>query len=436
MLQDHRQDWTYWITGGLGSGKTYGGAWWFVQRMFDNYKSKYSWCIAPNHTKVESIMIPALTEVLLNHYGLQEHVDYTITGSKPRTLELHKTGQTVFFKSANQWRLMIGDNISHWWATECGYYESRDWFDKTQVRTRCKWASIRQGLGEGTPEGMNYWEALANIQDEDALNLFKRVILWTDDNPHLPASFVDKLVRTYEYDAAKLKSYRFGEFTPFTKGTAYWEFFESRNVKLDLEAEPLFPIAFAWDFNRAPLAWCALQRQRQETRQGSRFKYRVVAESSGKARGLVDAVAEFIMAFPPSRFQFTPIHIFGDASGWAGSHKQSACDYEVIYNLLKTKYRTVEHHAQRSNPEVRTRLERINQAFAYELVDVAAWCRNTIRSLTQTRLKDGTFEIEKPKDDTWTHYADALGYAIYEMTKHEDFEAPGKPRIHGINEEI
>jgi len=32
-------------------------------------------------------------------------------------------------------------------------------------------------------------------------------------------------------------------------------------------------------------------------------------------------------------------------------------------------------------------------------------------------LKDGTFEIDKPRNEDWTHYADACTYCLFQISK-------------------
>src|SRR4051794_10492303 len=92
-LEDKREDLVTWVTGGLGSGKTYGSALWHVQRCRDNHNSPYSWIIAPTHAKVNSIIIPALVEVMANHLGWTEGRDFTVHSGAPAKIYLKRTGQ-------------------------------------------------------------------------------------------------------------------------------------------------------------------------------------------------------------------------------------------------------------------------------------------------------------------------------------------------------
>jgi hypothetical protein len=68
----------------------------------------------------------------------------------------------------------------------------------------------------------------------------------------------------------------------------------------------------------------------------------------------------------------------------------------------------------------------------YQQFVVGAWCRNLIRSLEQTSLKAGLWEILKPKKDDVSHWGDAVGYPLFQLTRGFDLENPS-PTIYGMN---
>jgi len=402
--------------------------------------------IAPNYPKVDNVLLPAFMEVASNLMGWREgkYADYQIKMVAPREIILHKTGQKILCYSANKWRDLVGENISHFSATEVAIYNNNEWLAKCLYRLRCPRAELRQYMIESVPEGTeDYFAQIANFGTDEALrdgvyldeeNNRKRYILFTEDNEHLPKGYVDTVREATKSDPGRCESYLKGLFVPFTKGTAYWEFRHSACVKLGWEKSARHPINFCWDFNANPLAWKAIQRLPSINQVGERiYKFVELAEASGKARGLMDACVEFMAAFPPARFKHVPIHIWGDPTGFHKSHKAPNCDFDQIYNILKAKYHTVEIKAPDSAPQVRARLERVNQLFAYDLIVVCAWMQNSIKSYANTGLKDGTWQIEKPQGEDWTHWADAGGYYYHEVTKHLDLEDPISPRIYGVN---
>lgn len=426
---------SFYCTKGLGAGGTYGGVLWHVLMCFENNKSPLSWAIAPTYQQVADTLIPTFAEVLSDEFELEEGIDYSIVVSNRPRLILHLTGQEIHFKSANRPDRLVGPSISHILGTEPGLWDKVA-FEKSEARLRCKRAKRRQKLYEGTPEGLgNAYELRANFdegvnQERNA----RRAIVKTSHNLHLPGQYVESLNSTYAYDPAKLESYVNGLFVSFAKGSAYWEFRESRNVTLGVKASEYLPLIFNWDFGTSPLAWVGAQMQPVTKKNGERVhRFVALAEGSGNARGLMDACAEFVDAFPPHEFSNTPIWIHGGHDGFFGSHLSDLCAYDQIYNYLKRYYRIVEIRAARKAPEIKDRLERVNALFLYERYVIAAWCRNLIKSHSQSNLKDGTWKLEKKKDNDLTHFSDSVGDALMQLFRDTDLESPMTKRIYGVN---
>lgn len=434
-LQDETQERRFWITKGLGSGGTYGACMWHYAMCEKNYRSKYSWAVAPTLQQIKDTLIPTFFEVLTNEYGLEEGVDFEINVSQNPELKLIRSGQVVTFRSAHRPERMVGPSISHITGTEPGLWPTLA-FQKAASRLRCPRAMQRQEMYEGTPEGLgNYYEQEANFDEgvnEDRNSV--RIILETEDNEHLPASYAKNLDRIYEHDPQKLISYKKGLFTGFTRGTAYWEFFESRNVKLDLIPSPKQPLIFSWDFGN-PVAWVALQEQLGQRNGEFVRRYPAMAEGSGTAKGYMDACAEFVawVSQLPGDYSSTPIHLDGGHDGYTGHHLSDGCAYEMITQYLKRYFRNVQTHAMESAPLIKDRLERANALFALERAMVAAWCTNLRKSLTHSNTKEGTWKLEKKAGKDFTHHADAYTNALYRLTRHEDIERPTARKRYGLN---
>ena len=434
----------FWITGGLGSGKTTGGAAWFIDRWLLNRDSLFSWAVAPTYTKVEQILMPAIRQVLFEQYGLVEDVHYTVTKSPFWKLRLNGYKHELHLLSGDRPKNFVGSNIACWWITEPGL-QTREVYEKCQARLRCPKAKVRQFLAEGTPEGMNWYADMADLQGHgydryDAGKKHRRFIVETTFNKHLmpsPEEYAQTQIRdVYAYDSAKVLSYEKGLFVPFTKGSAYWEFVASRNVTAPVAADPDGTLDFCCDFNVSPLAWTVAQ---ERWRQRDYFSPRVrqivaLAESSGEARGTVEGVAEFAARFPVSKFGYTLIRVYGDRNGWSASHKIEGSDYQEIENVLrKLGYQRVEVHATKeANPRIKQRLEKVASLMAYEMFVVTSDCRRLISSFTKTCLEDGVWDIKKPDGEDWTHYGDSIGYYLYQRFKHVNITDPNaKPVLGG-----
>jgi hypothetical protein len=434
ILKDDTDRREFYITKGLGAGGTYALAIWHYHMCLINSEVKFSWSIAPTFQQVQDTLIPTFGDVLQNLFQLVEGEDYdVITSGRPRII-LHDPHQEIHFKSANRADRFVGPSISHISMTEPGLCQQVA-FEKASARWRHKKAARLQKFYEGTPEGLgNHWERLANFDEglHPERNAI-RVKVSTATNKYVSEGYADSLVETYSYDPAKLESYLHGNFVPFQKGTAYWNFHESRNVEANLRPSPYLPLLFCWDFGRSPLAWVTMQRQAQERNHIRRDRFCALSESSGNSRGMMDAIVEFIVQYPPEVYKDTPIHVYGDASGYALSHKTPGCDYDQIQQYLQGRYNKVSIEAARKAPEIRNRLERVNSLFAHDLFVVSNQCTNLIRGLTLTNLKDGTWKQDKPKDADYTHYPDAVGYPLFQLTKDTDLEKPEAKHKFGTN---
>lgn len=430
----------HWVTGGLGSGKTTGGTVWAISRALQNaekrahYPPTVSWDVAPTYGKVEDILMRSYDEVLPMYFDMLPDRDYAFVRGKRPKLKFLNHKHEIHFHSGDRPRLMVGTNTTHYRITEPGI-QKREVFDKCGDRCRDPRAEVRQGLGEGTPEGANWYMDVANFRDYDPVNKFRRFILETADNDKLPGDYVYDLRLRYAYDPQKLLSYEKGLFVPFTHGSAYWEFFESRNVLSRAFATmPELPIALCWDFNKSPLACSTMQRVTVTKNYERRFKYVSLWEASGMSRGLMDACVEFAVAHPTSRFADTPIELYGGHDGWNGGHNIATCDFETIKRLLEgLGYRKVTIKAKRSAPGIRDSLNMMAALMTYELYLVSPSCPKLINSYGKTALKKGTWDFEKPNDDTWTHWADGPRYYLMQVHEGTNIVDPNYRPKYGVN---
>jgi hypothetical protein len=428
--------------GGLGAAKSYNGQIWDLCRVLTNGvllsepKPSISWTVAPNY-RICDTLVDLTLEVARDIFGLIEGVNYVFHRAYPRWLDFKKMGlnHKLMFLSADNPEHFVSTSITHWRWSEVAVSKPIV-LEKIQDRLRDKRAKVLQGLGDSTPEGVdNHFCELAGFvggerQAIDEKRNFRVYRVETGDNvANLAPGYLEALRARYEYDPAKLKSYEKGLFVPFHKGMAYYEFVESRNVTQPVQPNPEIPVYFCWDFNASPLAWVAAQKFWTQENYYSPRREKVIGlkESSGEARGLMDAVAEFAAKFPVARFANTLIEVHGDASGWAKSHKgNTASDYSNIDDYLRSLgYRNVSLQALRSNPIVRQRLEKVAALMAYEYVSVTSECTKTIMGFRKTALKEGTWDIEKPSGEDWTHYPDAFTYGLFKLYKNTDVVNPG-----------
>lgn len=418
------------IRGGIGSGKTRNGMLLFLLRLFQNSKVPLSWAVAPNHARVDDIIIPTFIDVAAS-MGMLANVHYKVIKARPRHIELLGINHTIVCHSADRPEFMVGANLANYFITEFGL-QSRDVFNRCQDRARHSSAAAIQGIIEGVPEGMNHYAELANYEGFNPETNGYCVRLETQDNKHNPPGYLAKIIRTYQHDPQRLEAYTKGVFTSFTRGTAYWEFYQSRHVKDVPPPDPKLPIIFTWDFGVDPLACVAAQKTRHVGWDVIREKIRFHWEGSGRARGILDAVGEFIEAHPPSTYKETPIWVDGGHDGHSGNPQTGMTAYSMIVNLLRQKYSNVSVIAKTSAPQIETRLQHVAQAFAHDVIEIDPRLTTLIQGLTHTNLKPGTWELHKPRGGDRTHFPDAMCHPILGLWRPPDERGNPKEKKYGV----
>lgn len=448
-LTDETPNRVHACVGGLGGGKSHGGQIWDVHRCLQNgaplsdAKPTKSWTVAPNYLICNTLMELTL-QVAQDVFGLRSGSHFKLTLTSPKRIDFSPMGikHELSFRSADNPLHFVSDSLTHWRWSEPGVSKP-EVFGKLMDRLRDPRGKVVQGLMDGTPESTDnhYYQLAGFINDKrdavDHLRNFRAFRIETGDNvKNLAPGYLETLRARYAYNPALLDSYERGLFTNFRQSdSAYWNH-TSRNVIDPLDPEPYSPLLFCWDFNVTPLAWAVMQqRWVQENPWSSRFeRYVALGESSGTARGTMEGVAEFAARFPVSRFADTPIHVYGDRNGWSTSHKISGSDYEVIEHALQSLgYRNVLILAYNgANPLIKQRLETAARLMAYGMFVVTSDCRNLISGLSKTRLKKGTYDIEKGGDDKHSHWPDAVTYCLYQLFKDRNIFDPNWQPVLGI----
>jgi hypothetical protein len=425
---------TYFVTGGLGSAKSTGAAISFIGWMLQHPQVKQWWAVAPTYTQAENALIPICIWVLEEFYGLKLDRDYRLLKDKPSQI-VFKNGQKLYFHSGDRAERMVSATIGGYWISEAGI-QKRTVYENCTARARDKKAGRLLKIVEGTPEGDGWYRDEADFHKVNKEKGYRRVILHTEDNKaNLAADYIPNLLNVYANQPEKIKSYLFGEFASFNRGSAYWDFYESQNVILDAKTHKQYPIIITWDFNVSPLSWVAQQRQPFYLGMELTKLERLIAlaESSGESRGLLNACAEFIKRFPPDEYKNTQIHIDGGHDGYASSMRADQCAFNEIRDLLRKYYSNVKIIAEKSAPRVKHRLERVNVLFAYKRYMISSECAKLIKSYNTACIKPGTYELEKKKGEDPTHYSDAGDYGAYNNMADVNLDGAQQPAVGGIN---
>lgn len=262
---------------------------------------------------------------------------------------------------------------------------------------------------------------------------YRRLIIWTEDNAeHLPPDYIPALERKYGHNKNLLKAHLYGEFCPLYEGNAYPCYIPSRHNVPDIEPTPYKEIVAMFDFNANPVAWSAIQTSQIHLDGWRRTGFVILHEAANQNHQLDDAVAEFAFKFPVRLFYQTPIRLYGDRSGHAGSHKVAGSDFETIRNLLiSLGYKDVTICATRSVAPETASVDAVNRLFLEDLLFVCVRCKFVQRSFMATTWKEGKRQLDKPAGETWTHHSDGIKYWAWQETR--DIQTIEHRRTHGIN---
>lgn len=248
---------------------------------------------------------------------------------------------------------------------------------------------------------------------------YRRLVVWTEDNSeHLPPDYIPALRAKYGHNHNLLKAHLYGEFCPLYEGNAYPCYIPSKHDVPNFDPSPLREIPLMFDFNANPVAWIATQQFRVELDGWQRTAWAAVHEASSENRQLDDAVAEFCAKFPVALFANTPIRLYGDRSGHAGSHKVAGSDFETIKNLLTSAgYRNVIICATKQVAPETASVDALNRLFLDDLLFICLRCTLLKRSLLATTWQEGKRKLHKPSGETWTHHSDSAKYWAWQESK-------------------
>lgn len=364
------------------------------------------WLVAPTYKMSDDTLGPTFHKVLHENFsfltarGIYEWKE----GKKQVLLHLGGKPTQISFLSAEDPEKLVGPNLDWVGIDEPGIIKEES-FERLLSRVRI--GPRRVVFLTGTPEGMNWFAKKFDRPDATAGYRTVRAKGW-----HPDLDFYEKSLREdLKGQSAKIKAYVEGEFVPLWSGRAYDAFDNKLHVSVEIKVDYNQELILSCDFNINPMAWIIAQGNK-------RVGFSVVDEL--KLEGTTeDAIKHFIKKYPRNKFRSNKIHIYGDASGSRRHTVSHETDYQIMQRFLKDAGYKPILHVQAANPYEKDRIAAVNTAFSREKVIISSHCKSLIESLDITAWKKGTSKLDKPSGDTWTHWADALGYlCIRELPVH------------------
>lgn len=356
--------------GGLGSGKTHGGAAWSMLMTNQHPKTK-GLITANSYSQLKKATLTKFFEVLNDN-----DIEYKYK-SQEGIIDIG--GTIIYAISMENYDLLRGIEVGWCWSDECAFYKEEA-FNVLIGRIRDKRGPC-QWKGTTTPNGFNY---LYNKFVEKPLPRSKVVYSRTSDNvQNLTDSYVSTLQASY--DARLAQQELEGQFVNLSSGKVYYAFDRNKHCKPVDESRQV--IYSGLDFNVHPL--CGVF--------GFTFngKIYVSNELYQEDSNTFRAAKEIVQRYPHA-----PVRIVPDDSGSRRKTSSDSTDHEILRraNLIVEKFK---------NPEVKDRYNNINRLLDHGLLIIDPRCKKLIEDLEKMTYDN--------KDPMLSHSTDALGYMCWKL---------------------
>ena len=322
-------------------------------------------------------------------------IPYTFRASPLPEYMLHLPGgdTKILCRSFENWQRIIGINAA-WILTDeidtVAPAIANKAFPKILGRLRA--GNIRQFAAASTPEGFRWmWQTFAS-EDGKGRNDRRLIRMRTQDNPYLPADFIERLEANY--DPQLLKAYLDGEFVNLTTGQVYDRFDRAKHVTAIEAPSYREPLRIGVDFNVGNMS-AVISYRNGKTLQ-------VFDEISGAHD--TDALAQTIKArYPDHR-----LYVYPDASGGNRSTNASQTDIAILESY------GMSNQSPRANPPVRDRVAAMQALMENGKGEIRLHIDHSCHKLIEClELQSYSEKGEPDKDGGYDHMNDAIGYLVW-----------------------
>ena len=366
------------LLGGVGSGKTFAGAQWVINKILtdggglglicaNTYKQLQNSTLACLFRRLDEMHIP---------YAYKEHKGIlTIFKSKLLTLSLES------------YDYIRGVEISYFWADE-----TRDTcleaFQVLLGRLRDR-KSFQKGVLTSSPNGYDWMYDY--FEGEKKTKEFRVIKASSRDNTYLPEGYIETLEAAY--DPKMIEQEIQGKFVNISSGKVYYAFDRNRHVKECLDGNL---IRSGCDFNVDPLTSAIGYYQENKI---------YITHEFYKRNSNTFEMADSLLK------QFGPVEIWPDSTGSSRHTSASESDHEIL--------RRAGHKVQYNpNPHIRDRINTLNGLFSHDRIIIHPRCVMLIKDLEQLSWEN--------KDPMLSHISDALGYLAYGLCPIQRFRNPSR----------
>jgi hypothetical protein len=322
-------------------------------------------------------------------------IPYTFRASPLPEYMLHLPGgdTKILCRSFENWSRIIGLNLAWVLADEIDTVTpsiANKAFPKILGRLRS--GNVRQFGAASTPEGFRFMYQTFASEEAKQRPDRKLIKMRTQDNPHLPPDFIERLEANY--DPGLLLAYLQGEFTNLTTGQVYDRFDRAKHVITELPDLDREPLRVGFDFNVGMMSAAIAIRQGNSL---------LVIDEISDAHD-TDAIGqELVRRYPDRR-----IYGYPDASGGNRSTNASQTDIQILESY------GISNQSPKANPPVRDRVAAVQALLengkGQVRLQIHASCKRLIECL---ELQSYSEKGDPDKDGGHDHMNDALGYLVW-----------------------
>lgn len=380
------------VAAGYGAGKTLGACAKAFQLATLN--QGFVGCVLePTGPMLRDIWIRKF-DAFLDHY----RIPYTFRASPLPEHVLHLPGgdTPVLARSFENFKRIVGPDWAWALVDEVDTVQEQiaaRGYEKILGRIRV--GHVNQLAFLSTPEGF-VWHYKTFGTQEAAADTGKRLIrMRSQDNPHLPASYLDNMRE--RYTEAMLDAYMNGLYVNLKTGQVYDRFSRDHHVKpLPDGLQPSDHILVGIDFNVGNMSAVLLVAR-------GRAVY-----AFGEIMGAHDT--DDLCRKARQRFPRRPLYAYPDASGANRSTNASLSDIGIL------KSYGFQNRAPEANPPVRDRVNVVQALLLNAKGETRLWvspeCPRLIESLERQGYDD---RGEPDKKSGYDHACDALGYPLHRL---------------------
>jgi len=380
--------------GGIGSGKTYGGAFKAIMKALKNPNCD-GLITANTYKQLQKATLATFFDVLDMMKIRYKHLKY----EKVITVYAGDKEVKIHTQSMESYDDMRGLEVGWIWMDEARDYV-HDAFKVAIGRLRAPGVDQHQCWITTTPRGFNWiWEEFINKKRASCEVFLSK----SSENRFLPDTYIDMQL---EYlDERMAKQELDAEFLNILQDRVYHAFSRDLHVKKKLMYDPTMPLIITLDFNVDPMTASIIQQHGQETWQ--------IDEIYLRNSNVMETIKVFSRIYHD---HLGPIKVYGDAAGRARSVTSDHTSWQIVEMELKKTFGNIEFVVKSANPSVMDRINAVNarlkNAKGKTHFYIAECCPETIRDFEQLSKKEGTQEPDKTKNKMLSHSTDNVGYYL------------------------